>query len=64
MEITPYSLVFSMGFKNSLKSKLQNGEGRKKHVELHEVSDFGAVGAPIRSPSFLKGLPFSTNCSP
>lgn len=37
MEITSYRLVYSVGFKNSLKPKLPNGEGRTRHVELHEV---------------------------
>lgn len=57
MEITSHG--FLNGFQEQTQPELPNGEGRPRHVELHGIKRFlGAIGAHIRSPIFLKGLPF------
>lgn len=62
MEITSHG--FLSGFQEQPQPELPMEKAGQGMLSSMESSVVGAVGAHSRSPSFLKGLPFSINCSP
>lgn len=56
--------VPSMGFKNRPSQSFQMEKAGQGMLRIMESSDLGAVGALIRSPSFLKGMHYSIMHSP
>lgn len=57
-------MVSSMGFKNRPSPSFQMEKAGQGMLSFMESNDLGAIGAHIRSPIFLKDLPYSINFSP
>lgn len=57
-------MVSSMGFKNRPRQNFQMEKAGQGMLSSMESNDSGAIGAHIRSPIFLKDLPYSINFSP
>lgn len=57
-------MVSSMGFKNRPFPGFQMEKAGQSMLSSMESNDLGAIGVHIRSPIFLKGLPYTIHFSP